>query len=94
MAGFEMKRLGLIMEPEPGNPFEVEGVPNPAGVRRPLMVSFTSSPVWSRRGISRLSRGIARVKFNKSGQSRAGSTARHRAGTRPITSCGLMAWRL
>lgn len=35
MAGFQLKRLGLIMEPEPGNPLEVEGVLNPAAVRGP-----------------------------------------------------------
>ena len=35
MAGFQMRRLGLLMEPEPGNPFEVEGVLNPGGVRGP-----------------------------------------------------------
>jgi hypothetical protein len=35
MAGFQIKRLGLMMEPEPGNPFEVEGVLNPAGFNSP-----------------------------------------------------------
>ena len=35
MAGFPWKRLGLVMEPEPGNPLEVEGVLNPAAVRGP-----------------------------------------------------------
>jgi hypothetical protein len=35
VAGFQMKRLGMVMEPEPGNPQEVEGVLNPAGVRGP-----------------------------------------------------------
>ena len=35
MAGFQIKRLGMVMEPEPGNPFEVEGTLNPAGVRGP-----------------------------------------------------------
>ena len=54
MAGFQMKRLGMLMEPEPGNPLEVEGVLNPAGVRGP-MVSFTSSRAWSRREITRAS---------------------------------------
>jgi len=33
--GFELHRLGTIMEPEPGNPHEVEGVLNPAAVRGP-----------------------------------------------------------
>jgi hypothetical protein len=30
-----MKRLGMMMEPEPGNPLEVEGALNPAGIRGP-----------------------------------------------------------
>jgi hypothetical protein len=33
--GFELHRLGTVMEPEPGNPREVEGVLNPAAVRGP-----------------------------------------------------------
>ena len=32
---FQLKRLGLMMEPELGNPHEVEGVLNPAAVRGP-----------------------------------------------------------
>ena len=30
-----MQRLGVVMEPEPGNPLEVEGVLNPASARGP-----------------------------------------------------------
>jgi hypothetical protein len=33
--GFELQRLGILMEPEPGNPHEVEGVLNPAATRGP-----------------------------------------------------------
>ena len=33
MSGFQLQRLGQIMEPEPGNPLEVEGVLNPAAAR-------------------------------------------------------------
>jgi hypothetical protein len=33
MSGFKLQRLGMLMEPEPGNPNEVEGVLNPAAVR-------------------------------------------------------------
>ena len=33
MSGFQLQRLGLLMEPEPDNPLEVEGVLNPATVR-------------------------------------------------------------
>ena len=35
MTGFQLQRLGLVMEPEPGNPLEAEGVLNPAAVRGP-----------------------------------------------------------
>jgi hypothetical protein len=43
MSGFQLQRLGLIMEPEPGNPLEVEGTLNPAAVRAPLSVAGTSA---------------------------------------------------
>jgi len=33
VSGFQLQRLGEIMEPEPGNPYEVEGVLNPAAAR-------------------------------------------------------------
>jgi hypothetical protein len=35
MSGFELKRIGQIMEPEPGNPLEVQGILNPAAIRGP-----------------------------------------------------------
>jgi len=35
MSDFQMHRHGLLMEPEPGNPMEVEGVLNPAAARGP-----------------------------------------------------------
>ena len=35
MSSFDLRRLGQIMEPEPGNLMEVEGVLNPAAVRGP-----------------------------------------------------------
>jgi len=31
--GLELQRLGIVMESEPGNPNEVEGVLNPAAAR-------------------------------------------------------------
>jgi len=43
MSGFQLRRLGIVMEPEPGNAQEVEGVLNPAAVRGP-MESSTSFP--------------------------------------------------
>jgi len=36
MSGFKLQRLGMIMEPEPGNPHEVEGVLNPGVARGPM----------------------------------------------------------
>jgi hypothetical protein len=33
MSEFNLQRLGILMEPEPGNPKEVEGVLNPAAAR-------------------------------------------------------------
>ena len=35
MGDFQLRRLGMVMEPEPGNPNEVEGVLNPAAARAP-----------------------------------------------------------
>jgi beta-1,2-mannobiose phosphorylase / 1,2-beta-oligomannan phosphorylase len=35
MSGFKLKQLGIVMEPEPSNPQEIEGVLNPAAVRGP-----------------------------------------------------------
>ena len=65
MSGFEMKRLGMIMEPEPGNPLEVEGVLNPAGVRAPDGEYYLFPRLVARGNYSRI--GIARVKFSEAG---------------------------
>lgn len=35
VSGFKLQRLGTLMEPEPDNPQEIEGVLNPAAVRGP-----------------------------------------------------------
>ena len=35
MSGFKLQRLRMVIEPEPGNPQEVEGILNPAAVRGP-----------------------------------------------------------
>ena len=35
MSGLKLQRLGMLMEPEPGNAQEVEGVLNPAAARGP-----------------------------------------------------------
>lgn len=65
MSDFQMKRLGLIMEPEPGNPLEVEGVLNPAAIRSHDGELYLFPRLVALGNYSRI--GIARVRFNKSG---------------------------
>jgi predicted GH43/DUF377 family glycosyl hydrolase len=62
MSGFKMKRLGQIMEPEPGNPQEIEGVLNPAAVRGPDRELYLFPRLVAKGNYSRI--GIAKVKFN------------------------------
>jgi predicted GH43/DUF377 family glycosyl hydrolase len=65
MRGFELHRLGLVMEPEPGNPQEVEGVLNPAAIRGPDRELYLFPRLVARGNYSRI--GIARVRFNQAG---------------------------
>ena len=65
MSGLKLKRLGLIMEPEHGNPLEEEGVLNPAAVRGPDGELYLFPRYVAKSNYSRI--GIARVKFNKDG---------------------------
>ncbi|MGA8579922.1 MAG: hypothetical protein WB579_14640, partial [Bryobacteraceae bacterium] len=65
MRGFELRRLGLVMEPEPGNPQEVEGVLNPAAARGPDGELYLFPRLVARGNYSRI--GIARVRFNADG---------------------------
>src|SRR4249919_224136 len=65
MSGFRLQRLGLIMEPEPGNPMEVEGVLNPAAVRGPDGQLYLFPRLVARGNYSRI--GIARVLFDGAG---------------------------
>ena len=65
MSGFQLQRLGLIMEPEPGNPLEVEGTLNPAAVRGPDGQLYLFPRLVAKDNYSRI--GIARVKFNDAG---------------------------
>ena len=53
------------MEPEPGNPREVEGVLNPAGVRGPDGNYYLFPRMVAKGNYSRI--GIALVKFNDVG---------------------------
>ena len=65
MSDFQLQRLGLVMEPEPGNPLEAEGVLNPAAVRGPDGQLYLFPRLVARGNYSRI--GIARVQFNESG---------------------------
>ena len=65
MSGLRLRRLGLIMEPESGNPLEVEGTLNPAAVRGPDGQLYLFPRLVARGNYSRI--GIARVKFNGDG---------------------------
>ncbi len=65
MNEFKLKRLGKIMEPEQGNPQEVEGVLNPAAVRGPDSELYLFPRLVAKGNYSRI--GIAKVKFNGAG---------------------------
>lgn len=65
MSGLKLQRLGQIMEPEPGNPMEVEGVLNPAVIRGPDGELYLFPRYVAKGNYSRI--GIARVEFNKDG---------------------------
>ena len=65
MSGFKLQRLGMIMEPEPGNPHEVEGVLNPGAVRGPDGDLYLFPRLVAKGNYSRI--GIARVRFNEAG---------------------------
>ena len=65
MSGFKLKRLGLVMDPEPGNPFEAEGVLNPAAMRGPDGQLYLFPRLIAQGNYSRI--GIARVRFSETG---------------------------
>src|ERR1700689_1527507 len=65
MSDFQMQRLGVVMEPEPGNPLEAEGVLNPAAARGPDGQLYLFPRLVARGNYSRI--GIARVQFNAGG---------------------------
>ncbi len=62
---FQLHRLGQIMEPEPGNSHEVEGVLNPAAARGPDGNLYLFPRLVAKGNYSRI--GIARVKFDQAG---------------------------
>jgi beta-1,2-mannobiose phosphorylase / 1,2-beta-oligomannan phosphorylase len=65
MGSFQLQRLGMLMEPQPGNPHEVEGVLNPAAARGPDGELYIFPRLVGRGNYSRI--GVARVQFNKVG---------------------------
>jgi len=65
MSGLKLERLGMVIEPEPGNPQEVEGVLNPAAARGPDGQLYLFTRLVAKGNYSRI--GIARVRFNAAG---------------------------
>jgi predicted GH43/DUF377 family glycosyl hydrolase len=65
MVPIRMKRLGVVMEPAPGDPREVEGVLNPAAVRGPDGELYLFPRLVAKGNYSRI--GIARVQFDDKG---------------------------
>lgn len=65
MIGLKLHRLGIIMEPEPGNELEIEGVLNPGAVRGPDGALYLFPRLVAKNNYSRI--GLARVLFNNDG---------------------------
>ena len=65
MSVSQLKRLGVLMEPEPGNVHEVEGTFNPAAVRGHDGQLYLFPRFVAKGNKSRI--GIARVKFRETG---------------------------
>jgi predicted GH43/DUF377 family glycosyl hydrolase len=65
MTPFQLQRIGTIMEPEPGNELEIEGVLNPGVTRCPDGALYLFPRLVAKNNYSRI--GIARVKFNEVG---------------------------
>jgi predicted GH43/DUF377 family glycosyl hydrolase len=64
-SAFQLRRLGQLMEPEPGNLLESEGVLNPAAVRGRDGALYLFPRLVARGNYSRI--GIARVRFDDAG---------------------------
>jgi predicted GH43/DUF377 family glycosyl hydrolase len=65
MVPFQLERLGVVMEPKPGEPNEVEGVLNPAAVRGRDGELYLFPRMVAKGNFSRI--GVARVLFDKAG---------------------------
>jgi len=66
MSAFHLQRLGMLMEPEPGNRMEIEGVLNPAAARGPDGKLYLFPRLVAKGNYSRI--GIARVIFDEAGE--------------------------
>lgn len=66
MKTFTMKRLSLVIEPEPGNAKEAGGILNPAATRGPDGELYLFPRLVAAGNYSRV--GIARVEFDKRGE--------------------------
>jgi beta-1,2-mannobiose phosphorylase / 1,2-beta-oligomannan phosphorylase len=62
---FQLQRLGLVMEPDPNDPYEAWGVLNPASARGHDGQLYLFPRVVAEGNYSRI--GIARVRFDESG---------------------------
>ncbi|HEY1391051.1 MAG TPA: hypothetical protein VGF38_21120 [Ktedonobacterales bacterium] len=65
MPQLTLQRLGVVMEPEPGNPQEIEGVLNPAAIRGRDGHLYLFPRLVGPGNYSRI--GIARVRFDSDG---------------------------
>jgi predicted GH43/DUF377 family glycosyl hydrolase len=65
VSGIQLHRLGMLMEPEAGNPHETEGVLNPAATRGRDGHLYLFPRLVAEGNYSRI--GIARVKFDQVG---------------------------
>ena len=65
MSDFDLKRIAVVMTPDPGNPMEAEGVLNPASARGPDGQLYLFPRLVARGNYSRI--GIARVVFDEAG---------------------------
>jgi predicted GH43/DUF377 family glycosyl hydrolase len=68
MSPFQVERLGTIMQPDPDNPAEAEGVLNPAAVRGPDGHLYLFPRLVAEGNYSRI--GLARVIFDAGGDPR------------------------
>ncbi|MBA2364171.1 MAG: glycosidase [Chloroflexia bacterium] len=64
-AVFRMERIGLVMEPDPSIPEEMEGTLNPAIARDPDGTLYMFPRIVGKKNYSRV--GIARVRFDDAG---------------------------